>query len=247
MNTLYKLAGRPRFTITSLLVLTLFVALLLGWRRSVDEARRQMTEREMHIAQQNRALQFANEEVRRARDQVDDLRTVHRDASRVVYGSQFEGVTLVGATLASPENAFQRTSFAGSDLRRATLQGGVSSFQLANFDGAKLEGAILRGGDASFQGATFVGADLAGADVAGGPISFAMASLENANLTGAKLAGSFQNANLSGANFAGADLSALNAGDLASCYFRDPPRYDDRTKFPAGFDPVGQGWRLVAE
>jgi uncharacterized protein YjbI with pentapeptide repeats len=247
MNTLSKPAWRPRFTIASLLVLMLVVGLLLGWRSSVETARKQLAEREIHIAKQGKALEFAEAELQRARDQLGDLRKAQRDATRVLYGSMFEGATLAGATLSSPENAFQRTSFAGSDLERATLQGGTASFQLANFDGAQLAGAKLRGDNASFQGATFVGADLKGADLAGGPSSFQTASFENANLAGAKLAGSFQAANLSGVNFAGADLSALSADDLASCYFRDAPRCNGSTKFPAGFDPIAQGWRRASE
>jgi uncharacterized protein YjbI with pentapeptide repeats len=247
MTTSSQPAWRPRFTIASLLVLMLVVALLLGWRRSIETARQQLADRDIHIAQQDKALKFAEEELQRARDQMGDLRKAKRDATRVMYGSMFEGVTLAGATLASPENAFQRTSFAGSDLERATLQGGTASFQLASFDGAKLVGAKLRGDNASFQHATFVGADLTGADLAAGASSFQQASFENASLSGAKLAGSLQVANLSGVNFAEADLSALTADDLASCYFRDPPRYDDSTKFPTGFDPVGQGWRRVPE
>jgi uncharacterized protein YjbI with pentapeptide repeats len=247
MNTSSKSSWRPRFTIASLLILMLVVALLLGWRRSIETARQQLAEREIHIAKQGKVLEFAEAELERARDQLGDLRKAQRDATRVLYGSMFEGATLAGATLASPENAFQRTSFAGSDLERATLQGGTASFQVANFDGAQLAGAKLRGDNASFQGATFVGADLSGADLAGGPSSFQQASFENANLTGVKMAGSFQLANLSGTNFAGADLSALNGDDLASCYFRDAPQYDGSTKFPAGFDPVAQAWRRASE
>jgi hypothetical protein len=53
--------------------------------------------------------------------------------------------------------------------------------------------------------------------------------------------------NFSGARFEGADLSALDSGDLASCYFKEPPTYDHQTTFPAGFDPVKNLWRRVGD
>ena len=148
-------------------------------------------------------------------------------------------------TIASDRNAFQWASFRKCSLEGATLEGGVSSFQRARFDAAKLARASLKGSDCSFQMSTFVGADLTGATLIGGPSSFQGASFEDAILIDARLSGSFQSVNLSGAKFDAADLSAIAGDDLASCYLKNPPTYDARTKFPPGFDPVERLWKRV--
>jgi uncharacterized protein YjbI with pentapeptide repeats len=148
-------------------------------------------------------------------------------------------------TIASKENVFQRASFRSCRLEGATLEGGDASFQLARFDAAKLARACLTGGGSSFQGSSFVGSDLTGATLAGGAASFQGASFEGAILVGAKLIGNFQSVNISGARLEAADLSAIGREDLASCYFKDPPTYDARTKFPRGFDPAERLWRRV--
>ena len=62
-------------------------------------------------------------------------------------------------------------------------------------------------------------------------------------MVGARLSGSFQGANISGARLEGADLSAVDSDDLAICNFDKPPTYDEKTKFPSGFDPVEQFWQ----
>ena len=64
-------------------------------------------------------------------------------------------------------------------------------------------------------------------------------------MIGAKLSGNFQVVNISGARLEAADLSAIAHDDLASCYFKEPPTYDARTRFPPGFDPVDHSWRRV--
>jgi hypothetical protein len=53
--------------------------------------------------------------------------------------------------------------------------------------------------------------------------------------------------NISGARFERADLSAIDADNLASCYFVEPPTYDDRTVFPSGFDAEEQSWRRTPD
>jgi hypothetical protein len=88
-------------------------------------------------------------------------------------------------------------------------------------------------------------ADLTGATLTGGGVSFQNATFEKAILIGATLPGNFQLVNFSGARLEGADLSAIAGNNLASCYFKEPPTYDARTKFPAGFDPVERSWRRV--
>jgi hypothetical protein len=59
------------------------------------------------------------------------------------------------------------------------------------------------------------------------------------------LKGDFRGSNFSGARLESADLSAITADNLASCYFKVPPTYDSRTRFPQGFDPVKNSWRRV--
>jgi uncharacterized protein YjbI with pentapeptide repeats len=229
----------PRFSTRGLFLLILFIALALGWgtsQRRAERARRQQEQR----------LRYAEEELRRARDALrDQARGPRPDRSRSFWEADLEGADLAGMTLASPSNAFQRASFRNCRLEGATLTGGDASFQIARFDGAKLARARLTGGGSSFQMSSFVGADLTGATLAGGGASFQGATFEGAILVGATLAGSFQVVNLSGARFEAADLSAIARDDLASGYFQEPPTYDARTQFPAGFDPVEHAWRRV--
>jgi uncharacterized protein YjbI with pentapeptide repeats len=223
-----------------MLMLTLLVALVLGWRSSVRRAERQM-------AQQAQQLRYAEEELERARDELWARDRPKRNKPRAFWEAEFDGAFLRGVTIASPTNAFQKASFQGCDLENAVLEGGGAAFQASRFDQAKLVNARLTGGGSSFQGASFNGADLTGAVLAGGGASFQGSSFENANLIRTRLSGSFQSVNISGARFEGADLSALDGDSLASCYFREAPTYDGQTQFPAAFDPQTQGWRRVAE
>ena len=233
--------GRPlRFTIRTVLMLMLLVGLLLGWNSSVRRANRQLT-------QQANQMRYAEQELERARDELDNRLRPRSDKTRVFAGVGLDGAHLSGVTIASSSNAFQWASFKGCNLKDATLQGGGSAFQFARFDNSNLANAILMGGAASFQEATFVGADLTGAVLTGGGASFQGSSFENASLVRTRLVGSFQLVNISGAHFEGADLSALNSESLASCYFKEAPTYDGQTQFPAGFDPESQLWLRVAE
>jgi uncharacterized protein YjbI with pentapeptide repeats len=84
-----------------------------------------------------------------------------------------------------------------------------------------------------------------GATIVGGGASFQKATFEGAILIDATLSGNFQLVNISGARLEGADLSAIARDNLASCYFKDPPTYDARTKFPPGFDPAERAWRRI--
>jgi uncharacterized protein YjbI with pentapeptide repeats len=215
------------------------MALALGWLSSLQRA-----ERERHRQQQ--LFNYAEWEIRRARDQLQDqTRGPRPDRSRSFWEADLEGSNLAGMTIASNSNAFQRASFRDCHLEGATLVGGGSSFQFARFDAANLSRAHLKGGNASFQWSSFVGANLSGATLSGGPVSFQLASFEDAILTGAALSGNFQGANISGARLEAADLSAIPPDNLASCYFKTPPTYDARTKFPPGFDPVEHSWSRV--
>ncbi|MBT7095797.1 DUF4440 domain-containing protein, partial [Candidatus Poribacteria bacterium] len=126
---------------------------------------------------------------------------------------------------------------------------------------AKLQWKRLR--DAALSGSQLEGADLTGADLTGAQLNSANlvgATLYSANLTGAGLHGTtlrganargaiLQEADLrradlrdgdfSWADFAEADLrgTQLAGASLAEARLRGA-RYDERTAFPAGFDPV---------
>ena len=229
----------PRFSTRGLVFLILLLALLLGWfstQRRADRERRQQEQR----------LQYAEEELRRARDELrDQLRGPRPDRARSFREADLEGSKLAGMTIARDSNAFQRASFRNCRLEGATLEGGASSFQLAHFDAAKLARACLKGGNASFRASSFDGAGLAGANLTGGPASFQGASFEAAIRIDAKLSGQFRGVNISGARLEAADLSAIARDELASCDFKEPPTYDARTKSPPGFDPVERSWRRV--
>jgi len=230
---------RPRFTIRALLTFTLLVAMALGWRTSVRDARQQ-------IALQTVQLRYAEEELRRARDDLKDRDRPKQPNSRNFWEAEFDGAYLRDVTISSPGNAFQRASLKNCDLKSATLEADTSAFQLARFDGSNLADAKLTGGGASFQCATFVGCDLTDSVLDGGGSSFQRSSFENATLHRARLAGSFQAVNISGAHFEGADLSAVERGALQSCHFKEPPTYDAQTQFPADFDPAANLWRRIA-
>lgn len=221
-------------------MLTLLVALLFGWRSSALHAKKQLTR------QANR-MRYAEQELERAREELDDRDRPKLDKARVLREAELDGAHLRGVTISSPGNAFQRASFKDCDLENATLQAGGAAFQGARFDKSNLTNAKLTGGGSSFQEATFVDADLTGAVLTGGGASFQGSSFENATLTRAQLVGSFQLVNISGTHFEGADLSALDSQSLASCYFKEAPTYDGQTKFPAAFDPVTQLWRRVSK
>jgi uncharacterized protein YjbI with pentapeptide repeats len=236
----------PRLSIRGLFLLILLAALLLGWlsseRRAELERRRAARERQ----QQDQRLRYASEELSRARDEVQHLlRGPRPDRNRSFWESDLEGSNLAGMTIASDGNMFQFASLRRCRLEGTTLKGGASSFQFAHFDAANLARGYLKGDVASFQESSFVGADLTDATLIGGSASFQRASFEEAILIGAKLSGNFQGANLSGARLEAADLSAIAGDDLASCYFKEPPTYDARTKFPPGFDPVERLWRRI--
>jgi uncharacterized protein YjbI with pentapeptide repeats len=231
---------RPRFTVRGLLILTLLVAMLLGWRSSLQDAKRQL------VRQESR-LRYAEQELERARDELKDRDRPKQTARRLFWQAELDGAYLRGVTIASPENVFQGASLTNCDLQSAMLEGGGAAFQGAHFDGSNLTNAKLTGGGASFQQATFVACDLTGAVLSGAGSSFQVSSFENATLVGTRLAGSFQLVNISGAHFEGADLTALDRQSLESCYFKDAPTYNTQTQFPAGFDPAANAWRRTTE
>lgn len=230
-----------RFNIRELVLLIVIVTFGYGWfsaEQRLDRERRLMeTERK-----------YLEAKLDRVKDELQDqVRGPRPDPWRSFWEAGLEGSNLVGMTLASRGNAFQRANFRKCNLKDAVLQGGVAAFQIARFDGADMIRCQLTGEASSFQRASFAAANLTEAILSGGSGSFQATTFENAVLIGARLSGDFQNSNLSGARFESADLSAITKESLASCYFKVPPTYDSRTTFPAGFDPDFHLWKLVKQ
>lgn len=228
-----------KYSLRSLFTLALLVGLTCAW---LSTLRSLALVRSQHMQQ----LMYAKEELERTKVQLKDLRRGKQaDRTRSFWEAELEGSDLEGMKIASDNNAFQRASFRNCKLARSNLKGGVASFQLACFDGANLKEASLSGDFASFQGSTFVGAELTGATLTGGSSSFQRASFEDATLVNAKWIGDFQGANISGAKFQGANLSAVDAIHLTTCYFDRPPTYNSKTIFPIGFSARDQLWQYV--
>jgi hypothetical protein len=219
------------------------VALLFGWRRSAEQAQRR-------IAQLEKRAQY---------DKIDaewDASRLRRHAERtssppggLLSRADLTGAELSGATLAGKAFAFQMTVFTNARLANAELSGEYCAFASARFYEADLRGARLTGGALAFQNASFVDADLSGAVLTGGGDAFKGATLQGARLVGARVACSgpaFHDVDIDGVDFRAADLSTVDAASLRSCYFATPPVYDRGTKFPAGFNPIAEGWAAAA-
>ena len=116
-----------------------------------------------------------------------------------------------------PEADLTKANLTGANLAKANLEG-------ADLTRATLEGAVLT--EVKLKGAILIKADLSGANLSG-------ANLNGANLSGASLRG----ANLIGANLSGTNLSGANR-PLAKL---PEAIYDNKTKWPDGFDPVSAG------
>lgn len=113
-------------------------------------------------------------------------------------------------------------------------------WQRVRFPGAYWAGAVLR--DLDFYGATFDGASFRRADLR-------KAVFYDASLTGAKLLGAdLREADFRGANLCGADLRDQDADEKGPARATNwvgaklaGAKYDSRTKFPGGLDPVALG------
>lgn len=131
------------------------------------------------------------------------------------------------------------------DLTNADLNGADLSH--ANLENAWLKGANLFNADLSnayldgFDG----GVDLSNANLAWANLSGAdmdNADLTNANFMGANLSGARLVLNtMEGALFMGVDLSNTELTTM----FEVKAYYDERTIFPADYDPVAFGWIMV--
>ena len=230
---------RLRFTLRDALAATLILALALGgyvYHRQAQSEYAQLARRVNYDeaeADYGKSRHATFNEAKRRR---------HTEASRTLFAVDFSGSNLKGVSITGPDIAFQLAIFNDANLENARLAG---SFQGAQFKNANLAGARLTGGGGSFQGSSFKGANLTGATLTGGGSSFQASTFQRANLTGARIlcsGTSFQAVNIDAANFQAADLSTIDPGALASCHFKAPPTYDEKTRFPAGFDPQEQGW-----
>ena len=258
---------RAQFTIRTALLATLLIALALGWYSSMRSARERFARLYRSLSGAEAKLRLCQSHAQ-VRDEVGPKEgrpskgllsfakldgAKLRDATISVKGMAFpracfNDCDLRNATLEADGGAFQGAQFDNADLANVKLTGGGSSFQVASFAGADLSGATLTGGGASFQAASFAGADLSGAVLTGSGTSFQGASLEGAKLIGARVVCSevsFGGVHIDGVQFQGADLSMIDRSSLESCYFKTPPNYDEKTRFPPGFDPVRQHWTRV--
>jgi uncharacterized protein YjbI with pentapeptide repeats len=235
---------RPQFTIRAALFATLLIALAFGWYLSERRADERIARLFARVNYAEAELQWSKS---RNKTWSRDRSERKRPPNGVLSLAQLDGLNLRDASIVGGAGAFQRTSFNECDLENASLRGDGGAFQFARFDHANLVNIKLTGGGSSFQLASFVNADLSGAVLTGGAASFQGATFERAKLIGTQVlcsGSSFQLVNIDGAQFQGADLSMLDGHSLESCYFKTPPKYDERTRFPAGFDPAGQFWTL---
>lgn len=133
-----------------------------------------------------------------------------------------------------------------TDLSEADLTG--AHLVAAHFAGAKLTNAQLVG--AHLIGANLAGANLVGANLQEAHLEWAFlvtANLEGANLRNAQLCGAeLMWARLPRADLAGADLCGANLEQAHLVWVRlKGATYDDRTRWPLGFDPVAAQAVLV--
>ena len=162
--------------------------------------------------------------------------------------ARLKGIQLIGRA----SGAFQKAIFDGAFLESANLLGGVSAFQEARFDNASITNSSLGGDASAFQTASFKGAKFHSSKLTGSGPAFQKANFDDAKVVKTVIVcnspTAFQGVRLNNAEFIEADLSSIDAQALASCEFdkATPPRYDAKTKFPEGFDPEEEGWKLIS-
>jgi uncharacterized protein YjbI with pentapeptide repeats len=159
------------------------------------------------------------------------------------YEANFSYANLKGAVLIG-RAAFQKASFESANLEDTLLKGGSAGLQIANFDGAIIKGTRLSG---SLQLATFRRARITDTRFEGMGPALQMSNFDDAQLTNTSFHGaSFQAVSLNNTKFNDCDLGTIRSLDLQSSKFNPatPPRYDSVTRFPEGFDPEEQGWKL---
>ncbi|MDX1931648.1 MAG: pentapeptide repeat-containing protein [Capsulimonadales bacterium] len=173
------------------------------------------------------------------------------DGRAVLVRCDFSGLPLRGAVLVRAN--LTGSVLVGTDLCEANLSGATlcqSDLAEADLRGADLRETDLReshlcridGRGADLRGAELIQAQLAGANLAGADLCEAYlsgADLSGTDLSGAKLDGAY----LSGSLLLGADLTgaSLEGIDLRRA------RYDERTRWPARFEPRICGALLMGE
>ena len=153
---------RFRFSIREMLLLTLLVAALLGWKNSSEDAAKQLRDLHRRILHSQFAADYdkSREEVMaRKAPSVWKKHLPPKFSHLTIDGVDLQGVSIDGGS-----NSFQSAALIKCDFSGATLDG---LFQGARFDGSNLAGAKLGGGGASFQFSSFAGADLTGATLQG--------------------------------------------------------------------------------
>ena len=129
----------------------------------------------------------------------------------------------------------------GGHVAAVRVPEGTIDFEAANLEGFVIPGlTTLRG--RSFRYALMYWAMMAGADLSG--CNFEGAELRGANLINATLIGAnLRGANLSRDNLGGA--SSLQGANLTNAVLDranlSGALFDERTVFPAGFDPIAAG------
>jgi uncharacterized protein YjbI with pentapeptide repeats len=232
-----------RFSIRTLLGVTVVLAVVMGWLVTLQELR--ITKGRMSAA--SARTQMIESHI----ESIYGEKYRERNHGRgFMSGMNLDGCDFRGVTINADTSAFQATSLQNANLQNATITAGGSSFQSVSFDHADLRGAKLSASGAAFQMVTFVEADLRGAKLIGGNGSeFQAVSFRGADLTGATItcggAAAFSAVDIDSANFSDADLSAIDADNLHSAYYSTPPNYSTKTKFPADFDPKKAGWTLA--
>ena len=232
--------SRLRFRIRTALLLTMFVAIMFGWYSSSQRSRRRINK----LSKQLLSLRV-DIESNSWRSEPNDKRIDRKAEHKGVFSHvNLSHVNMQGVAI---HGEFHSAEFESCFLQDADLSGGTSAFQFTRFTNCNLIDAKLTGGGSAFQLSSFENSDLSDAVLTGGGTSFQRATFRGANLTGATIvcpanSAAFQMVNIESVQFQGADLSSIDYRALESCVFDNPPTYDEDTKFPSGFDPVGQLW-----
>ncbi|NND99939.1 MAG: pentapeptide repeat-containing protein [Pirellulaceae bacterium] len=232
-----------RFSIRTLLGITVIVAISLGWMSSLNRLSRVKAQM---IKERDRTAVIEGHI-----ESIYQTKQNERNQGRgFLSGMNLDGCDFAGVTIKTGSSAFQSTTLNDAQLPNANITVGGSSFQSASFDRANLQSATLTATGSSFQIVTFVQSDLRSATLnAGNGAVFQAASFRGADLTGATIncsgISAFQAVDIDSANFTDADLSSIDANNLRTAYFSDPPTYSVGTKFPTGFVPADAGWVLA--
>jgi uncharacterized protein YjbI with pentapeptide repeats len=158
-----------KFTIRTLLLVTVCVALATGW---YSEARRNRIN--ISLLQQHLRFKTLESDLISGRRKVTskDDATPIGDVS-LTKSLQLDRTDLTKVEIHVTQHQMEAASFRGSNLENAKLVGPGSAFQRAHFENARMRGATLDGGTSSFQYAMFDGADLTNRKIFRRPFVFA--------------------------------------------------------------------------